>query len=178
MNPLVTNAPFDAQESNIGKLNMVIPKNWSSNTLGQQGNNIIVMLYPSAADLTKGTSSIVVTVQETATAPTYDAAKEYFGSVITSDYMTKQLTASGMENVVISDFKSSDYETKNGTAYKTEYKVDYKVTDKEGSLNQVIYELYFNNYLVEVTITDTADSGTPDIYQIAEYLLDSIQLAE
>lgn len=178
INPLVAKAPFDAQVSNIGKLNMVIPKNWSSSILGQQGNNIMVVLYPSTADLTKSSSNITVIVQETATVPTYDVAKEYFGSVITSDYITNQLTTSGMENVIVSDFKSSDYETKVGTAYETEYKVDYKVKDTEGSLNQVIYDIYYNNYLVEVTITDIADNVTPDIYQIGEYLLDSIQLAE
>lgn len=178
VNPLVANAPFDAQEGSIGKLNVVLPKDWSSSTLIEQGSSIMAMLYPSAADMTVGSSNIIVTVQETDSAPTYDVAKEYFASTITSDYITNQMASSGMENVVISSFTTSDYETKNGTAFKTEYKADYKTADKEGSIHQVIYELYIDNYLVEATITDIGDNVTPDIYQVTEYLLDSIQLAE
>lgn len=178
VNPIVAKAPFDAQEGSFGKINAVIPKTWSSSILGQQGNNVMAMLYPSTADMTVGTSNITVTVQETATAPTYDIAKEYFASAITSDFITNQLITAGMEEVAVSDFKTSDYETKIGTAFKTEYKVDYKVADKEGAIKQVIYDLYIDNYLVEVTITDMADNVTPDIYQIAEYLLESIQLTK
>ncbi|HWT27233.1 MAG TPA: Ig-like domain-containing protein [Mobilitalea sp.] len=176
VNPLVTNAPFAAQEGSIGKINVVFPKDWNSSVLVQQGNNIMVMLYPSTADMTVGTSNITISVQETATAPTYDVAKEYLASVITSDFITSQLSASGLGDVVVSGFTTSDYETKNGTAFKTEYKADYKTADQEGALKQVIYDLFINNYLVEVTITDIADNVTPDIYQATQYLLDSIQL--
>ncbi len=178
VNPLVAKAPFDAQEGSIGKINVVIPTNWSSSILAQQGNNVIAMLYPSTADMTVGSSNITVTVQETATALTYDIAKEFFASAITLDFITNQLITAGMEEAVVSDFKTSDYETKNGTAFKTEYKVDYKVADTVGSFKQVIYDLYIDNYLVEVTISDMADNVTPDIYQLGEYLLDSIQLTK
>ena len=177
-NPLITNAPFAAQEGSIGKIKVVFPKDWSSNELAHQGNYILVMLYPSTADKAAGTSNITVTVQETATVPTYDTVKKYFASMITSDFITNQLTLSGFGDVVISGFKTSDYETKNGTAFKAEYNVDCKIADRQKALNQVIYGLYINNYLVEVVITDVADSVTPDIYQVAQYLLDSIQVTK
>jgi hypothetical protein len=177
-NPLVTNAPFTAQEGSIGKINVVFPKDWTSSILAQQGNNIMVTLYPSLADMTIGTSNVTVTVQETAAAPTYEIAKEYLASVITSDYITNQLIATGLEDIVISDFATSDYETKNGTAFKTEYKATYKMAETEKSLHQIIYDLYIDNYFVEVAITDIADNITPDIYQVGEYLLDSIILVK
>lgn len=138
----------------------------------------MVTLYPSLADMTMGTSNVTVTVQETAAAPTYEITKEYLASVITSDYITNQLIATGMENIVISDFATSDYETKNGTAFKTEYKATYKMAETEKSLHQIIYDLYIDNYFVEVSITDIADNITPDIYQVGEYLLDSIILVK
>ncbi len=178
VNPLVKNAPFAAQEANLGKINTVIPKDWTMNVLAQESNYIMVMLYPSTVDINSGSSNITVIVQETDTAPTYDLAKEYFSSVITEDLIATQLASAGLGDVVVSDFTTSDYETKNGTAFKTAYSTTYKVDDQEGSLTQIIYDIYINNFLVEVTITDAGDNLTPDIYEISEYILDSLQLVK
>jgi hypothetical protein len=175
-NPSITNAPFAAQEGSIGKIKVVFPKDWSSNELAHQDNNIQVAFYPSTEDKLAG-SNIIITVQEAATALTYDTVKKYYTSVISSDFITSQLAISGIEGVVVSGFKTSDFETKNGTVFKAEYSIVFKVADEEVVLNQVLYGLCINNYLIGVVITDV-DSVTPDIYQVAHYLLDSIKVAK
>jgi hypothetical protein len=177
-NPFITNAPFAAQEVIIGKVKVVFPKIWSKNEISQSDNNGQVLLYPSNADMGKGTSNISITVQETAAALTYDTMKKYFASLLTSDFITSQLTISGFRDVVVSDFKTSDYETKNGTVFKAEYSVSFNIADKGGTIKQVIYGLCINNYVIEVVITQGADSVTPDIYQVTQYLLDTIQVAK
>ena len=177
VNPLLTNAPFVAQEVSIGNLKAVFPKDWSSNELAKQGNYIMVALYPGKAEKAAG-SNIVLTVQEAANTLTYDTVKKYLASLVTSDYITNQLAISGYEDVVVSNFKTSDYETKNGTVFKAEYSVKLHMGDSEGVMKQIIYGLCINNYLVEVVITDVADSVTPDVNLVAQYMLDSIQVAE
>lgn len=173
-NPLITNAPFAAQEGSIGKINVVFPKDWNIDEILQQGNNILVLLYPSTVDRAAGTSNITVSVEETAFSYSYDTVRKYFASLYTSDYITSQLTISGFGDAVVSGFKTSDYETKNGTVFKAEYSINYKIADKEGTTNQVIYGLYSNNNLIVVVITAGADTVTPDIYEVAQYLLNSI----
>ncbi len=178
VNPLVKNAPFAAQDANLGKFNTVVPKDWTMDILAQENNDIIVMLYPSSADLASGSSNITILVQETDTATTYDIAKEYFASVLTEDLFISQFAENGIENITLSEFTTSDYETKNGTAFKTKYIADYKVAEQEGSFIQVLYDIYIDNYLVVVTITDAGDNLTPDIYEVTEYLLDALQLVK
>lgn len=176
-NLFITNAPFAAQEDSIGKIKVVFPKDWSSNVLAHQGNNILVSFYPGTVDKAAG-SNILLTVQESAAALTYDTVKKYLASLFTSDYITSQLTISGCEDVVVSDFKTSDYESKNGTVFKAEYSVEFKKANKEVVAKQVLYGLCINNYLIEVVCTFGADSVTPDIYLVAQYLIDSIQVAK
>lgn len=176
-NPLITNAPFTAKEGSFGEIKVVYPKDWSSNELSHQGNNTLVMFYPGTAEQVAG-SNIALTVQEEATTLTYDTVKKYLEGLLTSDTITNQLTIAGYRDVIVSGFNTSDYETKNGTVFKAEYSVSLKTADKEGVLNQVIYGLCINNYLIEVVITDAVDSVTPDIYLVGQYLIDSIQVTE
>lgn len=173
VNPYITAAPFDAQEFTFAKINYIIPKDWTKNVVAEQGNNIILLMHPTSVDATKGYSNISLTIQEINTVkPKYSEAKEYFAGIITEEFIVSQLAQSGLE-VTLSDFKTSDYETPHGTAFKTEYKAAYE----GGALTQVLYDLYLDNYFVEITITDIAD-GTPQLNIIGEYLLNSLQVTK
>jgi hypothetical protein len=177
-NPFITNAPFVAQEGSIGKIKVVFPKDWSSSELAYQDNNIQVAFYKGTEGKAAG-SNIVLTVREVATVLTYDALKKYYTSLFTSEFITNQLTISGYEDAVVSDFNTSDYESKNGKIFKAEYKVELRLADNDVVINQVFYGLCINNYMISVVITtDGAHNVTPDIYQVAQYLLDSIQVVK
>lgn len=171
-NPFITNAPFKAQEGRIGKIKVVFPKDWTIKELAPQSYNKIVGFYPGKGD---ANANISLGIQETNTELSYDAVKKYFTSLITSDFIANQLAIYGYENVIVSDFKTSDYETKNGTVFKAEYSIKLRLAGVDRELKQVLYGLSIKKYLIQLSVT-IEDNVTPDIHLVAEYMLDTIQV--
>ena len=172
INPYISKAPFDAQESIYKEINYITPKDWIKDVIAEQGNYIVLSIHPVLLDATVGSSSIGLTIQETGQArPDYSLIKEQFEDYITEDLIISQLAQVGII-ATLSDFKTCDYEAKLGTTFKTEY----KVTHEGGTMTQVIYDLYIDNYLIEVTITDIGDNVAPSVSAVGEYLLNSIQI--
>lgn len=175
VNPYITNAPFSAQEAVFGKFNMVFPKDWTHTDMNLLDNMVLTMLYPSSADTVTSTSNINVQVLETGEdALEYDLLKESFEVEITEEYLVELFASAGLDTV-ISDYTISDLEVKLGTAFVVEYKLTYMVGSSEGVLYQKMYNLNLDNYMIVVTTTDVGDDVSPDLYEVAEYLLNSIQ---
>lgn len=173
-NPAVDKAPFKAVEVKQGKVKFVIPEDWDKSILFELGNNALIQFYPKSADIEKGTSSVVLTVAETGTpALDYEIAKETFKEMITEEFLVSQFSQSGLD-VKITGLVYSDYKAKLGTAFKTELKLLYE--DK--TIEQAIYDLYIDNYLLELTVSNIGDEITPNIDTVAEYLLNSIQVTK
>jgi len=173
-NPYLKDAPFEAQEVTTSAINYVIPKDWVKAVITEQGNNAQVVFYPTSADTTKDFSFVQLIIQETGVVkPDYSITKEIFEEKVTKELITSQLAQSGLL-VTLSDFKTSDYEAKLGTAFK----IEYKAANDSGSMTQVIYDLYIDNYLIQVTITDIGDNMTPNVSAVGEYLLNSIQVTK
>jgi len=174
VNPYVTDAPFDAQEVKAGKINLIIPKDWTKSVLAEQGNSAMLLFYPASADKTVGTSNVNIVIQETGTPKSdYSITKEYFEGETTQEKVISGLAQSGIK-ATLSDYKTSDYESTLGTAFK----VEYKAVSDNGSFAQVIYGLSIDNYIVQVTITDIADNVTPDVTSVGEYLLNTLQVTK
>lgn len=172
VNKLIENAPFEAKEDTASIVNYILPKAWTKNVLAEEGKSIMLALYPETADTTKGTSNLSLIIQETGTLkPEYSLAKEYLAQASTEEIIIAQLAQIGMD-ATLEDYKTSDYETTLGTAFKIEYKAVYE----GGTMNQVIYDLYIDNYLIQVTVTDIGDKVNPDVNIVGEYLLNSIQV--
>lgn len=174
VNPKVANAPFSAKEVTFGKIKYVLPKEWVQETILEQGNSAIFAIYAKGGDPNVGFSNIKLVLSETGIPkPDYALTRDYFSELVTEDLIVNQYAAAGA-NVKLSNFQTSDYESDIGTAFKIEFDVE---ADGE-SAKQAIYDIYIDNYLIEVNITNIGDATTPDIMQIGEYLLNSIQLVK
>lgn len=171
-NPLITNAPFTAKETIIGDFSAVIPKDWTNMNYNELPG--LYLIYPTSADLTKGTSNITITTTATATKATeYSIFKEILAAKITKEYITNALsTQLGITDLEITNFKTSDTDTKLGTAFTTEFSYVYNGI----TMNQRIYDVSIDNYIIEVTTTDIGDSVSPDVKTVAEYILNSFKL--
>jgi hypothetical protein len=174
LNPYVADAPYAAQQANALNLSYVIPKDWNRMSVVDTEKASTIYYYPASADITKETSYLTVNIQKNGQPKVdYSTLKTYFTGLITQDYITAQLKQQD-PNATVSDFKTSDYEAKLGTAFKTEY----KAVTSGLNLAQTIYDLLIDNYLVEVTVTNIGDGVTPDITTAGEYLLNSIQVSK
>ena len=172
VNPYITKAPFDAQESTFNEINYVFPKEWTKDVLAEQGNNIMLSIHPAVDATVVMYSDVKLIIQETGKVkPDYSVAKEYFEGELTEVNIASKLVQSGIQEP-LSDFKTSDYEATLGTTFKTEYKFVYEGV----TITQAIYDVYIDNYLVEVTITDIGDDVSPNVSLVGEYILNSIQV--
>lgn len=170
VNPNVVKAPFEAVEMTHGNLRYVMPKDWTQTKIAEQGPTTMYMLYPTSTDVNKGTSNVTVTITETGTTKLdYEIFKEYLEGLITEDLIKSQLEQAGME-ANISDFTTSDYDSKLGKVFKT----DYKSVANGVTMAQTIYDLSIDNYTIEITVTNIGDNITPDVTTVAEYLLNTI----
>jgi hypothetical protein len=79
-------------------------------------------------------------------------------------------------DVTLSGFKTSDYKAKPGTAFKVTYKASYKVGKASGTFTQVLYDMFLDNYFVQVTITDMGDGVTPNVVEVGENVLNAIEV--
>jgi hypothetical protein len=174
VNPNVANAPFEAVEFAQGNLKFVMPKDWTQSVIAQQGPTTMYLLYPTSADVNVGTSNVTLTITETGTAKAdYEIFKEYLEGYITEDLIKTQFEQAGLE-ATVSDFATSDYDSKLGKVFKTYYKsIANGVT-----MTQTIYDLSIDNYTIEVSVTNIGDNVTPDVTTVGEYLLNTISVAK
>lgn len=174
VNPLVKKAPFEAKEANYKKISYIMPKDFKTQIISEQEKAAMLMLYPANGDAEKGYSSVVLTIEENENKkPDYSVTKEYFSSYITETLIKNQYTQQGIE-ADVTNFKTSDYETKLGTAFKTEYQVSFE----GGSIKQALYDIFIDNYFFEITVSNTEDNVTPDINTVAEYLINTLQVTK
>lgn len=180
VNKAVKDAPFAAKEEAFDKLGAVMPKDWTKEEVQKSGAVTVYGLLPAGVDKEKASSNVAVIVQNTGVdAPDYNTvAKPYFAAQLTTDNLKALYSKNGMEAVTISDFKQSDIAVNAGTACKTELKLDYKVNGTAASIKVVFYDIYLNGYFVEIQVADNGVAVTPDVMQVGEYLLKTLQLTK
>lgn len=173
VNPYVTNAPFEAKEYSFDKVSIVYPKDWTSYT-SEEDNGVNTSLHPADDETINNLSNITLVIRDMDTvAPEYSLLKEELTEYYTQDYF---ISESEPLDIVISDFIQSDFKVTLGTAFKTEYTISYQIENDEICYKKVIYDIWINEYLIELTISDSGETLTPDIYTVAEYILNSIQI--
>lgn len=174
INPLVKNAPFEAQEVAVGNMSVVLPKNWK-NQMSKQGENIVVAFYSETADLNAIYSTISATLLYNGQkALEYSQAKERLSQQVTKENLTAELLKNGID-IKISDFASGDYETNFGTAYRVHYEGDFTYQDNKVTLKADIYYIYVDNYLIVVNVNDYGEELSPELKTVADYALKSLQ---
>ncbi len=174
VNSLIKNAPFKAKETTHGKLKFIIPATWEQVISAEQGNSGNIIFLPANADKENGSSNISVSYTKTDEKKMdYDILKPLLEESLTADLITSQLAQQGI-NATVQDFKVSDSKTKLGMAFKVEYTVDLGTSQ----FNQTIYELFIDNYNLEIAITDIGEKLSPDLNTVADYFLETFAVAK
>ncbi len=174
LNPNIAKAPFTAQEVVFGDLKGVIPKDWTNQVAVNAQGVYSSAIYPKTADIETLVSGVQLTVQYNGTPKgDYNEIKDYLKAAITEELINSQLAAQGID-VTVTDFKTSDFESTLGTAFKTEYKMNIEGLE----VSQAIYNVYIDNYLIQVTVASDSEGTTPDAYVVGEYLLNTLELAK
>ncbi len=174
VNSLIKNAPFKAKETTHGKLKFIIPATWEQVISAEQGNSGNIIFLPANADKENGSSNISVSYTKTDEKKMdYDLLKPLLEESLTADLITSQLAQQGI-NATVQDFKVSDSKTKLGMAFKVEYTVDLGTSQ----FNQTIYELFIDNYNLEIAITDIGEKLSPDLNTVADYFLETFAVAK
>ncbi len=134
----------------------------------------MLLFSPVDGNTETGYSNITVVSTETGQkGPAYEALKPVLEEAITAELITSQLAQQGI-TATITDFKTSDSDTELGKAFKIEYTVNLE----ESTFTQTIYEIYIDNYNLEIAITDIGDGVTPDVNVVGEYLIKSLTISK
>lgn len=167
-NKYLKGAPFDAKETTLGKYSAVIPSKWEM-TKDSVGNTDVYAFMPEGNET--GSNIMVSNTYTKAENKNFDDYAELLKTQANKEFMEKTLTAQTGVEVTISDFNFTTSKCNAGKVTKISY------TAKAGNgmtIKQTIYDLFANGYTTEVTITDAGEGTTPDLYEVADYLLNSL----
>ncbi|SHJ46010.1 Ig-like domain (group 2) [Anaerocolumna jejuensis DSM 15929] len=170
-NPLVNAAPFKAQAVTSGAISYIVPSNWNKTETEANGYKQIVLI-PKTAEAA-GKSSNIALILSNLKSPIDSATLESLYKEVTTDALVSQFAQAGME-VTISNLTVNSYKTELGLGYVTQYDLNYSGT----AMKQVIYGIYTNKHFIQITVTDINDNLSPDVKQVADYLLKTIQVSE
>lgn len=171
VSPEIANAPFAAVKETYGSFTAVIPKDWTSEIVKQIGNTLFAYIYPSGGNTNKDFPDIVLKVIETGNPqPDYSLTKETLTEQLTDTTLKSQFATGGYD-VEISNLKSTDLDTKLGTALVT----SFTATSETLTANLTIYDLLIDNYFIEITTSDLGSQVTPNRNTVAEYILNTLQ---
>lgn len=170
-NPLVDAAPFKAQAVTSGAISYIFPSNWNKTETEANGYKQVALIPKSAE--TAGKSSNIVMILSNLKSPIDSATLESLYKEVTTDALVSQFAQAGMK-VTISNLTVTSYKTELGLGYVTQYDLNYSGL----AMKQVIYGIYTNKHFIQITVTDINDNLSPDVKQVADYLLKTIQVSE
>ncbi|MEG1958212.1 MAG: hypothetical protein RR071_10845, partial [Lachnospiraceae bacterium] len=103
----------------------------------------------------------------------FDLYKEAVSQQITAEYLENQLVASGMKDATITEFAITSEKRTIGEVLVISYNIEI---DGKKVMSQKIYDIFAGNYTTEVTITDNLSATTPDVYEVGNYIVESLTL--
>lgn len=167
-NPLLSKAPFDAKEFNLGDINLVMPKDWTYQISDTEDGSYNVTFAPNINE----EDLIIIDANDLEEAIEYDMIKDLLSENITAEIMQEELALSFDDTTVtISDFKTSDSKIGDITAFKVSYTIS--CYDNTTTLVQTQYMFIKDQYLISVSATNSSDLN---IVPIAEYMIKSIAI--
>lgn len=173
VNKYVTSAPFDAKEIDFGSVKSVMPKDWTY-TANASGTYYI---NPSSMDISQEdyTGITLQIVQAGVNVPTYDVVKDLMSQYYTVEKLEDAFKSENSK-VTVTDLETSDVSTTWGTSYTVKCNVNYSDDTKTVTQKMVFYNLYFDQYFISLAVVNAGNTVTPDVNQVGEYLLNSLQI--
>ncbi|MFT4143488.1 MAG: Ig-like domain-containing protein [Mobilitalea sp.] len=165
-NPYLAKAPFNAEETQIGDINFIIPLDWEVNNQ-DLGNGYIYteIIPPSNSELQ---SIIRIDIRKQESAPSdYEAFKEAFKGSYTKALLTTQWKeVFGATKFDLKDLKQTDFTAPFNTVLRTQYSVKASGTVVE----QTLYDFYIGEYIISLK---AEDYDGMDLAAITDYVVSS-----
>lgn len=176
-NPYVGTAPFTAKQIDFGNVSSVIPKDWTYSIINSESGSKLYYINPTSMDLNKDdyTGITLSIVNSGINAPAYDTVKEYFSQKYTIENLETALKTDKYK-VSVTDLEQSDLTTTLGTAYTVKLNANFSDDTKSFTQKMVFYNLYFDQYFIVLGVVNVGNTVTPDISQVAVYMLNSLQV--
>lgn len=169
----VTVKDFLDQKVTLDDCTFNMPKSWEKITATENGVSMVAM-YPKSADV-NSTSSVTMTTYETIIPkPSLDELKLYYKQNVTEQSQATALEAQYGIKFTIEDIKTTFAEKYNGILAVTSFKASAKGFNLKFSAS----ELWLDNRLLNVTITDMGEKVTPTLSKVKDHVLKTFKLVE
>jgi hypothetical protein len=172
---------FTTQEAVLGTIKFKYPKNWTNMVMTDDGNNAMSVLYPGSTDTFGETSYMAIVISETdEPQPDFTDVKATMDGIYSEDAIEETIKSqlNMASDLTISDIKTGEFKAALGTAYVLEYTVSYKVEALTGTMQQSVYALFIDNYMFLLTSIDMGDGKELGLKDIAEYIVNSIEVVK
>lgn len=169
----VTVKNFLDQKVTMDDCTFYMPKNWEKVATTENGVSIAAM-YPKNANI-NSTSSVTLTTYETVIPkPDIEELKLYYKQNVTKETQEAALKAQYGVKFTIEEVKTTYAEKYNGILAVTSFTasasgVNFKFTASE---------LWLDNRLVNVTITDRGEKVTPTLAKVRDHILKTFKVVE
>ncbi|MFA9463484.1 MAG: hypothetical protein ACERKN_04260 [Velocimicrobium sp.] len=123
-------------------------------------------------DVEGGSGSVSVTsAASEADNKDFDLYFDYLKQTYNADTFKTLLSAQFTGTVTVEDFAITEEKIALGKVSVMSYTVKL---DGKFLLSQKIYDVFANGYTTEFTVTDNGVATTPDVYEVAAYMMDSL----
>lgn len=170
-NPLVDAAPFKAQAATTDKFTYIFPSSWSKNET-DAGQYKQVYMAPTSAITTGDSSSVALIIVNLKNPVDAETLKTVYQQV-TPDMLVSQYAQAGID-VTVDNLTVNTYDNTFGLGYVTQFDITYNGQ----TANQKIYEIYTDKYEFTIKVTDIGDKLSPDVNDVADYLLKTITISK
>lgn len=167
--------PYETVKITSDKISFLIPKSWTPASL-PLGNTHSYMYYPDS----NGSSSLLLTITENEEEANSATTKEQLLAYINEESITAELEKNGLQNIVISDFVSTEIPTPLGSAIKFSMTVNGTSGDYPTSFTRLLTYLPLDNFLILLvgTAMDNENVTAPTIKEAHDYLVQSLEWVE
>ncbi len=170
-NPYLAEAPFKAEETQIGDINFIIPAEWEVDNQDLGNGYTYTEITPSSnLDLN---SIIRIDIRKQDGAPSdYQSFKEAFKGSYTKGILTPQWKeVFGDTKFEIKDLEQTDYVTSFNTVLRTQY----SVKASGAVVEQTIYDFFIGEYLITFK---AEDYDKMELAAITDYMIKSFAVKQ
>jgi hypothetical protein len=163
-NPYLKEAPFEAEETQIGDINFIIPAGWEVNNQDLGNGYTYTEITPSSQSQLNSIIRIDIRKQE-GTPSDYEGFKEAFKGSYTKKLLTPQWKeVFGDTKFEIKDLEQSDFAAPFNSVLRTQYTV------KAGGavVEQTIYDFFIGEYIVSLK---AEDYDQMDLAAVTDYMI-------
>lgn len=177
----VVKSSFKVKQVTFDGTTTVVPKDWDTQSETVQSQKVFIASPKTSSGESSNINMIVQDVGMDTSKTPYSEFKKALKSLYTKDFLSQQvestISAIGLSGLKmdVTDFNTSDFKSKAGTAFKAEIGATVSYSGEKVKIKQTQYILYVKTKCLILTVSDFDDSKV-NFDELAKLMLDNLTI--